>query len=217
MLLKFLIRDLGNKRNYLTPILYKIPWRSRKAGWVERMSLTGNNHPIVTRDSRVSRAPPHHIFPAFVDLHGSKSGLKKIKKHTFVSREAHWIFIFSAWVVLVINVEILILFGQCYILINNWKRRKSLIFEKVWNFHGSSKLNKIRIKSTTSNKNHFRLSWRCDVCWMVSKLTLRRPGDHFLHLLLIPTKLIEHPLISQLFSNCVYPAFSWKNALSIDK
>ena len=97
-----------------------------------------------------------------------------------------------------------------YILINNWKRRESLIFEKVWNFHSSSKLNKIRIKSTTPNKNHFRLGWRCDVCWIVSKLTPTRRRGHILHLPLIPTKLIEHPLISQLFSNCVKPAFSWR-------
>ena len=39
------------------------------------MSLTGNNHPIVTRDSHVSRAPPHNTLPAFLNLHGSK--LKK--------------------------------------------------------------------------------------------------------------------------------------------
>ena len=36
------------------------------------MSLTGNNHPIVTRGSRVSRAPPHHILLAFLNLHGIK-------------------------------------------------------------------------------------------------------------------------------------------------
>ena len=27
--------------------------------------------PIVTYSSRVSRAPPHHIFPAFQNLHGT--------------------------------------------------------------------------------------------------------------------------------------------------
>ena len=36
------------------------------------MSLTGNIQPIVTRGSRVSRAPPHHTLPAFLNLHGSK-------------------------------------------------------------------------------------------------------------------------------------------------
>ena len=29
------------------------------------MSLTGNSHPIETRGSRVSRAPPHHTPPRF--------------------------------------------------------------------------------------------------------------------------------------------------------
>ena len=28
----------------------------------------GNSHPIVTRGSWVSRAPPHHTFPAFLNL-----------------------------------------------------------------------------------------------------------------------------------------------------
>ena len=41
-------------------------------GKFERMSLTGNCHPIVTRDSRASRAPPHHILPAFLNIHGTK-------------------------------------------------------------------------------------------------------------------------------------------------
>ena len=36
------------------------------------MSLTGNCHPIVTRGARVSRAPPHLIFPAFLNIHGIK-------------------------------------------------------------------------------------------------------------------------------------------------
>ena len=41
-----------------------------KAGRLERMSLTGNSHPIVTRDYRVPRAPPPHIHTAFLDIHG---------------------------------------------------------------------------------------------------------------------------------------------------
>ena len=32
----------------------------------------GKSHPTVTRGSRVSRAPPHHILPAFLNLHGTK-------------------------------------------------------------------------------------------------------------------------------------------------
>ena len=47
------------------------------------MSLTGNIHPIVTRGSRVSRAPPHHSIPAFLNLHGRKwyglGGGQKVK------------------------------------------------------------------------------------------------------------------------------------------
>ena len=37
------------------------------------MSLTGNSHPIVTRGSRISRAPPHHTLPAFLNLHDSET------------------------------------------------------------------------------------------------------------------------------------------------
>ena len=32
----------------------------------------GNSHPIVTSGSRVSRAPPHHFSPTFLNLHGTK-------------------------------------------------------------------------------------------------------------------------------------------------
>ena len=32
-----------------------------------------SSHPIVTRGSRVSRAPPHHILPAFLNFNGSWS------------------------------------------------------------------------------------------------------------------------------------------------
>jgi len=35
-----------------------VPLRSLKAGRFGRVSLTSNSHPIVTRGSRVSRAPP---------------------------------------------------------------------------------------------------------------------------------------------------------------
>ena len=37
------------------------------------MSLTGNNRPLMTRGSRVSRAPPLHIFPTILTLHGTVS------------------------------------------------------------------------------------------------------------------------------------------------
>ena len=33
----------------------------------------GNSYPIVTRGSRVSRVPPHHAFPAFLDPNDIKS------------------------------------------------------------------------------------------------------------------------------------------------
>ena len=29
-----------------------------------------NSHPIMTRSSRVSRAPPHHTLPAFLNING---------------------------------------------------------------------------------------------------------------------------------------------------
>ena len=35
------------------------------------MFLTGNSHPIVTRGSRVSRAPPHHTLPTFKNLNAT--------------------------------------------------------------------------------------------------------------------------------------------------
>ena len=50
-----------------------IPSRSWNAGRFERMSLAGNSHPIVTRGSRVSRAPPHHTLSAFLNVYGSKN------------------------------------------------------------------------------------------------------------------------------------------------
>ena len=34
------------------------------------MCLTGNSQPIVTRDSRVSRAPPNHAILSFLNLYG---------------------------------------------------------------------------------------------------------------------------------------------------
>ena len=53
----------------------KLPLRSWKARRFERVSLTGNSHSFVPRDSHVSRAPPHHALrggiPAFLNLHGS--------------------------------------------------------------------------------------------------------------------------------------------------
>ena len=37
------------------------------------MSLTGNSHSILSRSPRISRAPPHHTLPAFLNLHGMKN------------------------------------------------------------------------------------------------------------------------------------------------
>ena len=52
------------------------------------MSLTGNSHPIVTRGSRVSRAPLHHTLrgglPAFQNLHGTKIKFYLIKTQFFM-------------------------------------------------------------------------------------------------------------------------------------
>ena len=35
------------------------------------MLHSDSTHPIVTRGSRVSRAPPHHTLPALLNLNGS--------------------------------------------------------------------------------------------------------------------------------------------------
>ena len=48
-----------------------LPLRSWKAGRFERVPLIGNSHSFVTRGFRVSRAPPYHILPAFLNLHGT--------------------------------------------------------------------------------------------------------------------------------------------------
>ena len=44
-----------------------------------------SSNPIVTRDSRVSRAPPHHNLPAFLNLNGSKSATLWISKYKILS------------------------------------------------------------------------------------------------------------------------------------
>ena len=51
--------------NYFTIIL--LPFSSWKPGRFQRIFSFGNSHPIVRR---VSRAPPHHTFPAFLNLDG---------------------------------------------------------------------------------------------------------------------------------------------------
>ena len=43
------------------------------------MSRTGNSHPIVTRGSRVSRAPPHRTLPTFLNLHDIKTFLSRYR------------------------------------------------------------------------------------------------------------------------------------------
>ena len=52
------------------------------------VSLTGNSHPTVTRGSRVSRAPPNHTLPAFLNLNGiftkSRFEIFQIKFSNFV-------------------------------------------------------------------------------------------------------------------------------------
>ena len=44
-----------------------VPLRYKKRGDLKKC----NGHPIVTRGSRVSHAPPYHTLPAFLNLHGS--------------------------------------------------------------------------------------------------------------------------------------------------
>ena len=45
------------------------------------MSLAGKIHPIVTRGSRVSRAPPHHTLPAFLNLNGSETRISSLIRY----------------------------------------------------------------------------------------------------------------------------------------
>ena len=47
-----------------------------KSGEIREVSLTGNSHPIVTRGSHASRAPPRLTLPAFLNLHGIKNKTK---------------------------------------------------------------------------------------------------------------------------------------------
>ena len=44
-----------------------VPLRYEKRGYLRKC----NGHPIVTCGSRVSRAPPHHPLPVFLNLHDS--------------------------------------------------------------------------------------------------------------------------------------------------
>ena len=50
---------------------YIRPFSSEKEGRFEKVFSFDSCHPIVTRDSRVSRAPPHHNLSAFLNPHGS--------------------------------------------------------------------------------------------------------------------------------------------------
>ena len=47
-----------------------ISLRSKKAGRLEKILHLENSHSIVTRGSCISRAPPHHILPTFLNLNG---------------------------------------------------------------------------------------------------------------------------------------------------
>ena len=75
-LLKFLliktpgIRAIVMPHYHINSLNLRLPWRSWKAERFQRMFLTGNSHPIVTRGSHVSRVPPHHTLPAVINLHG---------------------------------------------------------------------------------------------------------------------------------------------------
>ena len=45
-----------------------LSFRYEKAGIFEKMLHFDSSHQIVTCGSRVSRAPPHHILPSFINL-----------------------------------------------------------------------------------------------------------------------------------------------------
>ena len=55
---------------------FYIPLGSGKAGRFEKMFSFGNSHSIVTRGSRLSRAPHHHTLPAFLNLYERKITIK---------------------------------------------------------------------------------------------------------------------------------------------
>ena len=48
-------------------VFHIVPLRYKKRGYLRKC----NGHPIVTCGSRVSRAPPHHPLPVFLNLHDS--------------------------------------------------------------------------------------------------------------------------------------------------
>ena len=50
-------------------------FRSIKAGRFQKMLHFDSSHLIVTRGSRVSRAPPHHTLSAFINLNGKSTYL----------------------------------------------------------------------------------------------------------------------------------------------
>ena len=61
-----------------TTIWNRILLSFKKAG---KLLPFGSSHPIVTRGSRVSHAPPHHTVPAFLNLHGSIKQNGKIQNY----------------------------------------------------------------------------------------------------------------------------------------
>ena len=75
----FFVPTLARKSGHaiFSPKNNILPPRSLKAGRFEGASLTGNSHPIVTRDSHASRVPPRHSFrggfTVFPNLHDRKS------------------------------------------------------------------------------------------------------------------------------------------------
>ena len=71
-----------------------IPLRSWKAWRFERMSLIRNSHTMVTRGSRVPRAPPLHTLreslPAFLNLHDAEKYEKLCFENNFLGRKIRW-------------------------------------------------------------------------------------------------------------------------------
>ena len=51
-----------------------LPLKSRKAGRFEKLLGFARSHFSVTRGSVLSRAPPYHTFPAFINLNGRSIG-----------------------------------------------------------------------------------------------------------------------------------------------
>ena len=71
------IRNFWEHHSYSTS-------KIKKAGCFKRVFSFGSSRPIVTRGTRVSRAPPHHTLTAFLNLHVIKLRILKDSQCTLM-------------------------------------------------------------------------------------------------------------------------------------